>query len=91
MRRSLAGLGLVAAVTALAGCSTLGQPVTLNLAELTTRCEYRGGTLTPTGAQTGRAQFDFICREPAVWTLGHGEQARVSLNQAIDRSLRRGQ
>lgn len=90
MRRLILTFGLAAGLLGLGACSTLGQPVTLSLADLTTRCDHRGGTLTPTGAETGRAQSDYICREPGVLTPGQGNDARVALNRAVDRSIRRG-
>ena len=89
MRRLLVSTGLAAGLLALGACATLGEPVTLNLAELTTRCEDRGGVLVPTGAETGRAQSDYICREAMVMTPGMGNSARTALNTAIDRSLGR--
>lgn len=89
MRRSLLSVGPAAGLLALGACSTFGQPVTFDLAELTTRCERRGGTLTPTGARTGRAQSDYICHEAMALSVPRGH-ARTQLNRAIDRSLRTG-
>lgn len=89
MRRSITAFGLTAGLLALGACSTLGQPVTLELAELTTRCEARGGTLIPTGAQTGRAQSDYICREAMARTPMNRGPAQQDLNRAVDRSVHR--
>jgi hypothetical protein len=91
MRRLLVSTGLAAGLLALGACATLGEPVTLNLAELTTRCEDRGGVLVPTGAETGRAQSDFICREAMARTgVGGRNQARTDLDRAIGAGLQRG-
>ncbi len=89
MRRPITALGLAAGLLALGACATtLGQPVTFDLAELTTRCENRGGVLVPTGAETGRAQSDYVCQESMARVPM--KRAHSDLNRAIDRSLRRG-
>jgi hypothetical protein len=90
MRRFLIASGLTAGLLALGACGTLGEPVTLTMAELTTRCEDRGGVLTPTGAATGRPQSDYICREAMASSSRLNNAARMDLNRAVDRSLRRG-
>ena len=89
MRRSFLTLGFYGGLLALGACSTLGQPVTFDLAELTTRCESRGGILEPTGNQTGRAQADYVCRDAMVRAVPRGP-ARVQLDRAITQSLRGG-
>ena len=91
MRRLLVASGLAAGLLALGACATVGEPVTLNMAELTQRCEDRGGTLRPTGAATGRAQADFVCREPSPRPVLAGRiQATNDLGRATDNALRRG-
>ncbi len=91
MRRLFVASGLATGLLALGACATLGEPVTLNLAELTTRCEDRGGVLVPTGAETGRAQSDYICREAMARTeVGGRNQARTDLDRAVGAALRDG-
>ena len=90
MRRSILSLGFAAGLLALGACSTLGQSANFDLAELTTRCESRSGTLTPTGAETGRAQADYVCKDSMARVPPHRDGARGDLNRAVDRSLRRG-
>jgi hypothetical protein len=61
------------------------------MAELTQRCDDRGGTLRPTGAATGRAQADYICLEGTAFRELPGRiQATSELGQATNDSLRRG-
>ena len=90
MRRLLIASGLAAGLLTLGACATLGEPVTLTMAELDQRCVQRGGMLQPTGAETGRAQSDYFCREAMAGAPGLSNAARSSLNTAIDQSLRRG-
>lgn len=90
MRRLIATSALAAGLLTLGACATLGEPVTLSLAELDQRCERRGGTLQPTGAQSGRPQTDFICQAATDRISVNRGAARASLNTAIDRSLARG-
>lgn len=90
MRRLLIASGLAAGLLTLGACATIGEPVTLSLAELEQRCEQRGGMLQPTGSETGRPQTDYICREAMVGAPGLTNAARTDLNTAVDQSLRRG-
>jgi hypothetical protein len=90
MRRSFLAPTLAAGLLTLGACATLGEPVTLNMAELDQRCERRGGTLQPTGAQSGRPQTDFICQAATDRIFVNREPARTSLNTAINQSLARG-
>ena len=90
MRRLLMASGLCAGLLALGACATLGEPVTLTMAELDQRCAQRGGTLQPTGAQSGRPQTDFICQAATDRISVNRGAARASLNSAIDRGLARG-
>lgn len=91
MRRSILAASLAASLLALGACGTLGEPVTLTMAELTQRCDDRGGTIRPTGAATGRAQADYICLEPVAFGELPGRiQATTDLGRATNDSLRRG-
>lgn len=87
MRRSVIASGLAISLLALAGCGTLGQPTNFDMADLTARCDRRGGELMPTGARTGRPQTDFICQAATDRFTVNREAARASLNSAIGRSL----
>lgn len=86
MRVSIVSVLLAGSLLALGACSTLGQPSNLTLAELTERCESRGGHLNPTGQQTGEARRDHRCTGARVPIVGNG-QARSTTNRAIDRAL----
>ncbi len=91
MRRSIIASGLAAGLLTLGACATLGEPVTLTMAEMDQRCEQRGGTLQPTGAATGSAQTDFVCREARDRTLIPGRhQATSDLGRATGEALARG-
>lgn len=91
MRRSILASALAAGLLTVGACATLGEPVTLNMAELTQRCEDRGGTIRPTGAETGRAQTDYVCQEAmARGPLSGRIQATSDLSRATSESLRRG-
>jgi hypothetical protein len=91
MRRSILAASLAASLLTLGACGTLGEPVTLTMAELTQRCDDRGGTIRPTGAATGRAQADYICLEGTAFRELPGRiQATSDLGQATNDSLRRG-
>ncbi len=91
MRRSLIASGLAAGLLALGACATLGEPVTLTVAEMVQRCEGRGGMLQPTGAETGRPQSDYVCREAMARTPVPGRaQAAADLGRATGDALRRG-
>jgi hypothetical protein len=91
MRRLFVAFGLAAGLLALGACATLGEPVTLTMAELTQRCDDRGGTIRPTGAATGRAQADYVCQEPmARGGLPGRIQATTELGRATNDSLGRG-
>ena len=91
MRRLLIASGLGAGLLTLGACATLGDRVTLTMAELDQRCGQRGGMLQPTGAQTGSAQSDYICVEAMARSGTPGRnQARVDLDQAIGAGLQRG-
>ncbi|MBU1539348.1 MAG: hypothetical protein KKC29_03095 [Alphaproteobacteria bacterium] len=91
MRRLLIASGLASGLLTLGACATLGEPVTLTMAEMDQRCAQRGGMLQPTGAQTGRAQADYICQEAMARTDSAGRnQARTDLDRAIGAGLQRG-
>ncbi len=90
MRRSIIASGLATGLLALGACATLGEPVTLTMAEMEQRCERRGGTLQPTGNETGQVGTDYICQEALARVPVNRGSARADLNRAIDRSLRRG-
>jgi len=77
---------LVTGSLTLGACGTLGQPANFTLAELTERCEARGGHLNPTGLQTGEARRDHRCTGVRVKAVAN-ERARSTRNRAVDRSL----
>jgi hypothetical protein len=89
MRRSLLIVSLAAALPILGACAGVSEPNTLGLAELTSRCEARGGTLEPTGRQTGEASRDHVCQEVLVQVRNH--RAQASRNTGVDRALRNGE
>ncbi len=89
MRRSLLVVGLAAALPILGACAGVGEPTTLSLAELTSRCEARGGTLEPTGRQTGEARRDHVCQEALVQVRNH--RAQATRNTGVDLVLRNGE
>ena len=65
MRAPLALAAFVAPLAlTLGGCAT-GQPLSAyqkDLDKLEADCTARGGILTPSGAATGRAQIDYLCK-----------------------------
>ena len=90
MRRAVIAAGLALSLPAVAACGTMGQPTHFDMAELTARCDQRGGDLIPTGAQTGRPQTDFICQSATDRVVVNREPARTSLNVAVSQSLAGG-
>jgi hypothetical protein len=90
MRRPLIASALAAGLLALGACATLGEPVVLTMTDMEQRCERRGGMLQPTGAQTGRAQTDYVCQEALAGIPMNRSAARSNLNSAIDQGLRNG-
>ena len=91
MRRSILASALAAGLLTLGACATFGDPVVLSMAELEQRCDRRGGMLQPTGAETGRAQSDYICREAMARSGTPGRnQARTDQDRAIGAALQSG-
>lgn len=86
MRRTALLVSLALAVPILGACASTAE--TTSLAELTTRCEQRGGTLEPTGRQTGEARRDNRCLEALVQVRHH--RAQATRNMGVDQSLRQG-
>lgn len=87
MIRPLLVVGLAAALPILGGCASAADPV--SLADLSNRCEQRGGTVEPTGRQTGEVSRDHRCVEALVQVRHH--RAQATRNMAVDQSLRQGQ
>jgi hypothetical protein len=83
MRRQYLIATLVAALPVLGACASVAEPI--DLAEATTRCEQRGGTLEPTGRQTGEVRRDHRCVEALVQVRHH--RAQATRNTGIDRAL----
>lgn len=75
----------------LGSCGTFGQPTTFTLAELTQRCDSRGGAVIATGHQTGVVTTDYLCRaDPDLRRASALNNAhRVQLNTAISRASNR--
>ncbi len=91
MRRSIIASALAAGLLTLGACATLGEPVVLTMADMEQRCEQRGGMLQPTGAETGRAQSDYVCRDAMARTPVPGRaRATGDLDRAIGGALQRG-
>ena len=62
--KALVALAALVAPLALGACAT-GRPQPTydeDLAKLTAECTARGGILSPSGAPTGRAQTDYVCK-----------------------------
>ena len=64
MRASLVSMSVLAGLMGLSACATDGGGTTYQsqLAGLTETCDARGGILSPTGAQSGRPQNDYVCK-----------------------------
>lgn len=90
MRRPILISAFAAGLLTLGACATLGEPVTLTMAELNQRCESRGGSLQATGAQTGRAQSDYICRNTSSFSIPGRGQATAQMGAATTAALQRG-
>ena len=83
MRRTALIVTFAAVLPILGACASTAE--TTSLADLTTRCEQRGGTLEPTGRQTGEVRRDNRCMEAVVRVRHH--RAQATRNMAVDRSL----
>jgi hypothetical protein len=58
-------LAALVAPLALGACATSGKPMPTYQQEydtLNAQCVERGGILTPSGLQSGRAQTDYVCK-----------------------------
>lgn len=57
-------IGAIIGMTALlGGCATTpGMRGETDEQRLAAQCQARGGVLVPSGANTGRAQLDFVCQ-----------------------------
>ena len=86
MRRTALIVTFAAVLPILGACASTAE--TTSLADLTTRCEQRGGTLEPTGRQTGEVHRDNRCIEALVQV--RRPRAEATRNRGVDQSLRQG-
>ena len=88
MRRAILTVSLSAGLLALGACSTLGERSTV--AQLDSRCDARGGTLTPgnSAAEGGYRCHGTSINAAASSAASGRARAGGQLNSAIDRSLR---